>query len=183
MKLHAASSACSCTLGTHQHAAEPLHAHASAPQEAACSLMQLHVQSRGAISSVAWTPEGRRCLTGTNNGEFTLWHGNTFHYETQLQVSCLPPPPPPPLLQRQHVCTQQCDACQSMLCICLCCLLCTHASENSRCHILCPSVAMVSGSRHLQQHLPAAHLQLTAMQQLVSITLGCATDCLLKIDS
>lgn len=94
-----------------------------------------------------------------------------------------PPSPPPPLLQRQHVCTQQCDACQSMLCICLCCLLCTHASENSRCHILCPSVAMVSGSRHLQQHLPAAHLQLTAMQQLVSITLGCATDCLLKIDS
>ena len=33
-----------------------------------------------------WTPEGRRCLTGTQSGEFTLWNGSQFNFETILQA-------------------------------------------------------------------------------------------------
>lgn len=32
-----------------------------------------------------WTPEGRRVLTGSSSGEFTLWNGLTFNFETILQ--------------------------------------------------------------------------------------------------
>ena len=34
-----------------------------------------------------WTPEGRRLVTGASSGEFTLWNGLTFNFETILQVS------------------------------------------------------------------------------------------------
>jgi polyadenylation factor subunit 2 len=37
-------------------------------------------------SSVQWTPEGRRVLTGSTSGEFTLWNGLTFNFETILQA-------------------------------------------------------------------------------------------------
>ena len=30
---------------------------------------------RAAVDVVAWTPEGRRLLTGSQIGEFTLWNG------------------------------------------------------------------------------------------------------------
>lgn len=33
-----------------------------------------------------WTPEGRRLVTGASSGEFTLWNGLTFNFETILQV-------------------------------------------------------------------------------------------------
>jgi len=33
-----------------------------------------------------WTPEGRRLVTGASSGEFTLWNGLTFSFETILQV-------------------------------------------------------------------------------------------------
>lgn len=33
-----------------------------------------------------WTPEGRRVLTGSTSGEFTLWNGQTFNFETILQA-------------------------------------------------------------------------------------------------
>ena len=33
-----------------------------------------------------WTPEGRRVLTGSTSGEFTLWNGLTFNFETILQA-------------------------------------------------------------------------------------------------
>ena len=33
-----------------------------------------------------WTPEGRRLITGASSGEFTLWNGLTFNFETILQV-------------------------------------------------------------------------------------------------
>ncbi|KAK7829633.1 hypothetical protein U0070_013319, partial [Myodes glareolus] len=32
-----------------------------------------------------WTPEGRRLVTGASSGEFTLWNGLTFNFETILQ--------------------------------------------------------------------------------------------------
>lgn len=39
------------------------------------------------IFCMAWTPEGRRLVTGASSGEFTLWNGLTFNFETILQVS------------------------------------------------------------------------------------------------
>lgn len=33
-----------------------------------------------------WTPEARRVLTGSASGEFTLWNGLTFNFETILQA-------------------------------------------------------------------------------------------------
>lgn len=38
------------------------------------------------IFTLAWTPEGRRLVTGASSGEFTLWNGLTFNFETILQV-------------------------------------------------------------------------------------------------
>jgi polyadenylation factor subunit 2 len=35
---------------------------------------------------VQWTPEGRRLITGSHSGEFTLWNGLTFNFETILQA-------------------------------------------------------------------------------------------------
>uniref|UniRef100_A0A4W3J0I3 pre-mRNA 3' end processing protein WDR33 n=1 Tax=Callorhinchus milii TaxID=7868 RepID=A0A4W3J0I3_CALMI len=35
---------------------------------------------------VRWTPEGRRLVTGASSGEFTLWNGLTFNFETILQA-------------------------------------------------------------------------------------------------
>lgn len=39
------------------------------------------------IFTLAWTPEGRRLITGASSGEFTLWNGLMFNFETILQVS------------------------------------------------------------------------------------------------
>lgn len=38
------------------------------------------------INVVKWTPEGRRLLTGSSIGEFTLWNGMGFNFETISQV-------------------------------------------------------------------------------------------------
>jgi polyadenylation factor subunit 2 len=35
---------------------------------------------------IQWTPDGRRLITGASSGEFTLWNGLTFNFETILQV-------------------------------------------------------------------------------------------------
>ncbi|KAK9814492.1 hypothetical protein WJX72_006740 [[Myrmecia] bisecta] len=40
---------------------------------------------RCSMNSVVWTPDGRRCVTGSQQGEFTLWHGTTFSFESQIQ--------------------------------------------------------------------------------------------------
>ncbi|CAK0784656.1 hypothetical protein CVIRNUC_007860 [Coccomyxa viridis] len=45
---------------------------------------------RASINAITWTPEGRRCLTGTNAGEFTLWQGQHFGFETILQAHTAP---------------------------------------------------------------------------------------------
>lgn len=37
-------------------------------------------------TKVQWTPEARRILTGSTSGEFTLWNGLTFNFETILQA-------------------------------------------------------------------------------------------------
>ncbi|SZF04409.1 unnamed protein product [Blumeria hordei] len=38
------------------------------------------------VNVVAWTPEGRRLLTGSSSGEFTLWNGTGFNFETIMQA-------------------------------------------------------------------------------------------------
>lgn len=42
------------------------------------------------INVVKWTPEGRRLLTGSSIGEFTLWNGMGFNFETISQVGNAP---------------------------------------------------------------------------------------------
>ena len=51
----------------------------------------LLLQMRTSVNSLAWTPEGRRCITGTQSGEFTLWNGTQFNFETIIQVNALTP--------------------------------------------------------------------------------------------
>ncbi|KAL8294345.1 hypothetical protein RB597_007942 [Gaeumannomyces tritici] len=38
------------------------------------------------INVVKWTPEGRRLLTASTGGEFTLWNGTGFNFETIMQA-------------------------------------------------------------------------------------------------
>ena len=38
------------------------------------------------ILKVIWTPDGKRLITGSNQGEFTLWNGTTFNFETIMQA-------------------------------------------------------------------------------------------------
>ncbi|KAL7409880.1 WD40-repeat-containing domain protein [Mrakia frigida] len=45
---------------------------------------------RSPVNVVKWTPEGRRVLTGSQSGEFTLWNGLAFNFETILQAHDTP---------------------------------------------------------------------------------------------
>ncbi|XP_043701520.1 flowering time control protein FY isoform X1 [Telopea speciosissima] len=38
------------------------------------------------INQVLWTPSGRRLITGSQSGEFTLWNGQSFNFEMILQA-------------------------------------------------------------------------------------------------
>jgi len=38
------------------------------------------------VYSIKWTPEGKRLITGASSGEFTLWNGSAFNFETILQA-------------------------------------------------------------------------------------------------
>jgi len=41
---------------------------------------------RQPVNVVRWTPDGRRLLTGSSSGEFTLWNGTGFNFETIMQA-------------------------------------------------------------------------------------------------
>ncbi|KAL0947622.1 hypothetical protein HGRIS_013711 [Hohenbuehelia grisea] len=61
------------------------------PDNASTSLLTKFVHTstnkiRCPVNVVTWTPEGRRVLTGSTSGEFTLWNGLTFNFETILQA-------------------------------------------------------------------------------------------------
>lgn len=43
-------------------------------------------KSKRPITVVRWTPEGRRLLTGGHTGEFMLWNGTAFNFETVMDV-------------------------------------------------------------------------------------------------
>jgi len=52
----------------------------------ACTHFVQHAQNKQkcGINACCWTPEGRRLITGATSGEFTLWNGWTFNFETIL---------------------------------------------------------------------------------------------------
>ena len=59
--------------------------------KAADSLPAKHLHSsfnkhRHPVNVVKWTPDGRRLLTGATSGEFTLWNGTGFNFETIMQA-------------------------------------------------------------------------------------------------
>ena len=43
-------------------------------------------KNRHPINVVCWTPEGRRLLTGSSSGEFTLWNSMSFNFETIMSA-------------------------------------------------------------------------------------------------
>uniref|UniRef100_A0AC35FZF6 Uncharacterized protein n=1 Tax=Panagrolaimus sp. PS1159 TaxID=55785 RepID=A0AC35FZF6_9BILA len=38
------------------------------------------------VYTLCWNPDGRRLITGASSGEFTLWNGTAFNFETILQA-------------------------------------------------------------------------------------------------
>jgi polyadenylation factor subunit 2 len=44
-------------------------------------------KERSHTRCVKWTPDARRLLTGNDKGQFTLWNGASFNYESITQVS------------------------------------------------------------------------------------------------
>ena len=50
------------------------------------------MQIRSSVNCVAWTPDGQRCVTGTQSGEFAIWNGSNFRVEACLQVFVDPEP-------------------------------------------------------------------------------------------
>ncbi|KMZ61211.1 putative WD-repeat protein [Zostera marina] len=43
-------------------------------------------KNRCSINKVLWFPTGRRLITGSQSGEFTLWNGQSFNFEMILQA-------------------------------------------------------------------------------------------------
>lgn len=43
-------------------------------------------KTRSSVNASTWFPDGRRCLTATQAGEFCLWGGQTFQFETIIQA-------------------------------------------------------------------------------------------------
>lgn len=43
-------------------------------------------KTRSSVNVAIWTPDGRRCLTGTQAGEFCMWGGQSFQFETIIQA-------------------------------------------------------------------------------------------------
>lgn len=53
---------------------------------AICPVVCIRLEKTVRVQFLQWTPEGRRLVTGASSGEFTLWNGLTFNFETILQV-------------------------------------------------------------------------------------------------
>lgn len=43
-------------------------------------------KAKHSINTVKWTPEGRRLVVASHSGEFTVWNGMTFNFETIMQA-------------------------------------------------------------------------------------------------
>ncbi|PKS10242.1 hypothetical protein jhhlp_001992 [Lomentospora prolificans] len=64
---------------------------AARPTRAAESIPAKHLHTslnkvKHPVNVVRWTPEGRRLLTASTSGEFTLWNGTGFNFETIMQA-------------------------------------------------------------------------------------------------
>ncbi|KAG5922501.1 pre-mRNA cleavage and polyadenylation factor (CPF) complex subunit [Claviceps capensis] len=64
---------------------------AARPTNAADTIPTKHLHSslnkiKHPVNVVRWTPEGRRLLTASTSGEFTLWNGTGFNFETIMQA-------------------------------------------------------------------------------------------------
>jgi polyadenylation factor subunit 2 len=64
---------------------------AGRPNRPADSIPSKHLHSslnkiKHPVNVVRWTPEGRRLLTASTSGEFTLWNGTGFNFETIMQA-------------------------------------------------------------------------------------------------
>lgn len=64
---------------------------AARPRTAADAIPVRHLHSslnkvKQPVNVVRWTPDGRRLLTGSTSGEFTLWNGMAFNFETIMQA-------------------------------------------------------------------------------------------------
>ncbi|SPO01139.1 related to polyadenylation factor I subunit 2 [Cephalotrichum gorgonifer] len=64
---------------------------ASRPAHAAASVPVKHLHTslnkvKHPVNVVRWTPEGRRLLAASSSGEFTLWNGTGFNFETIMQA-------------------------------------------------------------------------------------------------
>ena len=73
------------------HAIDLLPPRCRAPQDGAESLCVKYIhtssnKNKHPVNCVAWTPDCRRVLTASSSGEFTLWNGLTFNFETILQA-------------------------------------------------------------------------------------------------
>lgn len=65
----------------------PPEAYSNPATSIAAKFVQASVNKiKCSINVVAWTPDGRRLLTGCHSGEFVLWNGLTFNFETILQA-------------------------------------------------------------------------------------------------
>ncbi|KAJ1916773.1 WD repeat-containing protein 33 [Mycoemilia scoparia] len=49
-------------------------------------IQQAQNKIRCPVNVVKWTPDGRRLITGSSSGEFTMWNGLTFNFETIMQA-------------------------------------------------------------------------------------------------
>lgn len=61
------------------------------PTRAVDSIPSKHLHSslnkiKHPVNVVRWTPQGRRLLTASTSGEFTLWNGTGFNFETIMQA-------------------------------------------------------------------------------------------------
>jgi len=65
----------------------PAHAHAHNPAMGICTnFVHMSVNKpKCAVDCLAWTPDGRWLMTGAATGEFTLWNGTTFNFESITQ--------------------------------------------------------------------------------------------------
>ena len=60
--------------------------HQPASQCAIQFAAQAPSKTRSVVNAAVWTPDGRRCLTATFAGEFCMWGGQTFQFETIIQA-------------------------------------------------------------------------------------------------
>eukprot|EP00163_Fabomonas_tropica_P020161 TRINITY_DN3546_c0_g1_i2.p1 TRINITY_DN3546_c0_g1~~TRINITY_DN3546_c0_g1_i2.p1 ORF type:complete len:138 (+),score=10.68 TRINITY_DN3546_c0_g1_i2:39-452(+) len=66
----------------------PIMAYRNNPANAICTRFMAKAMNKEKcpINVVTWVPNARRMITGTSTGEFTLWNGLTFNFDTIQQA-------------------------------------------------------------------------------------------------